>query len=111
MKRRVRTAEGSVEIDEVVLRWSLIREPHYTPAEGHKGMVFSVKADGPRAFRELVLEFPYPGKKPTGFVKALEVPPIEPSEVEAGIREALAAGWDPVSRGRVFIYEVEGKEG
>jgi hypothetical protein len=30
-----------------------------------------------------------------------------PAVIEAGIRAAMEAGWDPTSRGRVFAFQVE----
>ena len=44
--------------------WSLLREPQWTTTDGYKGLTFSVRADLPKTFRELQLEFPYPKKKP-----------------------------------------------
>ena len=69
-------------------------------------MQFSVRAvsDTARTFRELILEFPFPKQKPG---KPLEKERILPETVAAAIREAVAGGWDPNSRGRVFIWLVE----
>jgi hypothetical protein len=32
--------------------------------------------------------------------------PVSAAVVEAGIREAMAAGWDPASRGQPYFYQV-----
>jgi hypothetical protein len=104
MKARKRSAEATVEIDGVLLRWTLLREAQFTSSDGYKGMAFSVRADGHKVFRELILEYPFPKKK-FRFAHQ-EKERIFPAVIEAGIRQAIAAGWDPVSRGRVFAFQV-----
>ena len=106
MKARKRQASGKVRIDEVELVWELTREAHYSTSDGYKGMQFSVRAvsDTARDFRELLLEFPFPKQKP-GFHQDKER--ILPARIEAAIHEAIAAGFDPLSRGRVWAYQVE----
>jgi hypothetical protein len=55
--------------------------------------------------RELILEYPFPEK-----LSAMELPHVpqrpkfSPRTVEADIRKAQAAGWDPASRGKVLIF-------
>ena len=106
MKPRNRQASGTYVVDGYDLRWKLLREAHYSTSDGQKGMQFSVRAvsETARTFRELILEFPVPKWKPG---RHQEKERILPQAVEAGIREAMAAGWDPVSRGRVWAYQVE----
>ncbi|MEI9994986.1 MAG: hypothetical protein WDM91_10360 [Rhizomicrobium sp.] len=109
MKARKRSAGATVEIDGHLLCWTLLREAQYTSSDGYKGMAFSVRAEGRKVFRELVLEFPFPKRKYRFAHQEKER--ISPQIVEAGIRQAMAAGWDPVSRGRVFAYQVEAEDG
>lgn len=106
MKPRKRQASGSVVIDGVEIAWELRREAHYSSFEGYKGMQFSARAvsDSARTYRELVLEFPFPPKKPG---KPLEKERILPEKIEAAIHEAIAGGFDPGSRGRSFVWLVE----
>lgn len=104
MKARKRSVDASVVVDGFELHWTLLREAQYTSTDGYKGMCFSVRAEGRKAFRELLLEFPFPKRKP-GFARQ-EKERILPHVIEAGIRQAMAAGWDPVSRGRVFAFQV-----
>jgi hypothetical protein len=107
MKPRKRQAAGKVVIDGNEIEWELRREAHYSSFEGYKGMTFSVRAvsDTARTFKELILEFPFPERKPG---KPLEKERIFPEKIEAAIREAIAGGWQPTSRGRVFVWTVEG---
>ena len=51
-KRRMRSIEAVVTIDEVPLRWRLRSEPQWTTDGGYKGMTFSVEAvEGSVPFR------------------------------------------------------------
>lgn len=106
MKARKRQASGKYVVDGVELEWELIREAHYSSTEGYKGMEFSVRAvsETARTFKEMILEFPFPERKPG---KPIEKERIVPRTVEAAIRQAIAGGWDPVTRGRVFVWQVE----
>jgi hypothetical protein len=107
-KQRKRSIEATVEIDGFDLRWELRRELQWSAADGYKGMAISVRLiDGKH--RELVLEYPAPPKKTTWQVHLLERPKIVPSAVEADIRQAMAAGWKPASRGRPFAFQVPKK--
>jgi hypothetical protein len=103
MKPRKRSAGGKIVIDEQEMTWSLLREAHYS-TEGYKGMTFTVRAEGERTFRELIIEFPYPERKP-GFHQEKER--ILPQHVEAAVRLAIEMGWRPRSRGRSFILQLE----
>ena len=109
MKARKRTAEGKCVIDGHELNWSLLREAQFTTSDGYKGMTFSVRAEGGKVFKELLLEYPFPKKK-FRFAHQ-EKERILPQNIEAGIRLAMAAGWNPVSRGRVFAFQVPAEEG
>lgn len=106
MKPRNRQASGTYAVDGVDLEWSLLREAHYSSSEGHKGMVFTVRAvsESARTFKELELEFPPPKHKPG---RHQEKERILPQKIEAAIRQAVAGGWNPVSRGRVYVWQVE----
>ncbi len=106
--RHKRSIEATVEIEGFNLRWELRREPQWYSADGYKGMAISVRRiDG--AHRELVLEYPVPTKETIGPAHLTERPKIVPSAVEADIRQAMAAGWNPASRGRPFVFHVPEK--
>ena len=103
-KRPKRSIAAKITIDGLDLCWTLEREPRLH-TDGYKGMAISVHlAEG--TFRELLLEYPYPKWK-RGPARNLERPRILPGAIEAGIRAAMAAGWDPRSRGRVFAFQVD----
>jgi len=65
-------------------------------------------AEGAR--RELHMEYPAVETHKNGFTRiGIDYSPrpgIVATKVEAHVREAIAAGWDPDSRGKPFVYQV-----
>lgn len=106
---RNRSISGKAKIDDMEIAWSLRSELRWTPEFGYQGMTFSARVAG-ETWRELVLEMPYPGEKPKGYVSVLERPDVSPARVEQGIRMAIEAGWKPLSRGRAFHFQMPDEE-
>ena len=108
-KRRKQSIKETVTIDGVELRWELRSEPQFTTEHGYRGLRISVQtAEG--TFRELVLEYPFPKarpERPNGMIAPLpQRPRLSPAVVEADIRQAIAAGWNPLSRGKPYTFHV-----
>lgn len=59
------------------------------------------------AQRVAILEFPMPPARRSKLQPQLRRPQVNPRIVENGIRAALAAGWDPISRGKPVSFEVD----
>jgi hypothetical protein len=102
-----------VEIDSFTLRWLVRSEPKWSTEDGYRGLSLTVQRnDG--AFRELILEYPFPEKRKMKigeqtFLTTDSLPArsqISSKAVEADIRQAIAAGWDPASRGKAFVFKV-----
>jgi hypothetical protein len=107
MPRAKRLIEGAVTIDGFSLVWHLHREQQFSGEDGWRGLAIHVKvAEGVR--RELHLEYPAWVEEKRG-VKYVEQPRpnILPSKVEAHIRQAMAAGWNPEARGKPYVYEMD----
>jgi uncharacterized protein YdhG (YjbR/CyaY superfamily) len=106
MPRPKRSFESEVTIDGVKLAWRLHREQQWCTADGWKGISIQVRAkDG--AHRELILEYPVVSTLKDGWSRVdLIQPQIRAAKVEDHIREAMAAGWDPNSRGKAFAFQV-----
>ena len=107
-KRRKRSIEAAVEIDGFKLCWELRSEPQYSSAHGYEGLSITVeRTDG--SFRTLILEYPIPMRERFGALRPKpfpQRPKVSAALVEADIREAIAAGWDPDSRGKPFVFQV-----
>jgi hypothetical protein len=103
-KRSIRT---EVKIDGFPMVWELHREQNWSADQNPTGMAIHVWVTGP-VRRELYLEYPAvrkPGTELGGPVLTVRLP-ISAGKVVEHIREAMAAGWDPESRGKPFVYEV-----
>lgn len=94
---------GAVDVDGVTYHWELRREPQWSEFDGWKGMSIALLQDG--AQRGAVLEFPAPKHLQKG------LPPsrlqVSNALVSRGIRAALAAGWEPMSRGKPMVFGVD----
>jgi hypothetical protein len=107
MPRAKRSIQSEVTIDGFHLIWNLHREQLMPSGDDWTGMAIHVKvAEGVR--RELYLEYPVYYKEQRG-VKFVEPPrpTILAAKVEAHIRQAMAAGYDPGSRGKPFVHELD----
>src|ERR1039458_5000151 len=109
MPRAKRSIESTVIIDGLSLIWRLHREQHWCDADGWKGIAIHVQVAG-GARRELHMEYPAVATHKSGFTRigidCSPRPGIVGAKVEARVREAMAAGWDPESRGKPFVYQV-----
>jgi hypothetical protein len=105
-KRRKRSMEGPLALDGHQLTWSLVSEPQWTSEDGYIGLRISVQTEDAR-HRELILEYPFP-KKVTGIgiPQLPQRPKFSVKTIELNVREAIAAGWDPGSRGKSFVFRV-----
>lgn len=103
-KRRKRQLAGTASLNGVGLTWELISEPQWSNSGGgYKGLCVSVKVtDAVR--RELLIEYPYPTDTKGHKLPVPQRPPLSQSIVEASILQAIAAGWDPESRGKAFVF-------
>lgn len=100
---RKRALEGTLTVEGFELRWHLHSEPQWTAEHGDRGLCISVQdALGKR--RELMLEYPFPGKTPSG--REPDRPKISDGMIESAVRLAMAAGWAPTLKGRVFTFPV-----
>jgi hypothetical protein len=104
-KRRKRSMDGVLTLDGSTFLWCLLSEPQWTTEDGYRGLCFSVRAEDGQ-HRELALQFPMPRKSTgNGMPQLPQRPNFSEQEIESGIRQALAAGWDPLSRGKIFRFE------
>ena len=106
MPRPKRSLESEVTIEGVKLVWRLHREQQWCTADGWKGVSIQVRAKN-GAHRELILEYPVVRTQKDGWSRVdLIQPRISTAKVEDHIRGAMAAGWDPNSRGKAFAFQV-----
>ena len=107
MRNTKRSIQSAVTIDGVPLIWRLHREQNWSDDQNPTGLAIHVQVVGP-VRRELYIEYPAVRKESNGQVGPVMTVrmPISAAKVAEHIREAMAAGWDPESRGKPFVYEV-----
>ena len=107
MPRAKRLIESAVTIDGFSLIWRLHREQQWSAVDESKGISIHVRvSEGVR--KELHMEYPLEMTHRAGAIRRTPVQPrILPAKVEAHIREAMADGWDPASRGKPYVYVLE----
>lgn len=98
-----RDQTGTVEVDGLRYEWSIQREPQWCTVDGWRGMMVSVRLVDEQ--REALLEFPMP--KSGNGSQYRRRPQINNSIAGNGVRAALAAGWEPMSRGKPLTYMVD----
>jgi hypothetical protein len=94
---------GIVEVDGFQYEWELRSEPQWAESEGWKGMTIALLQKGTQ--RGASVEFPPPKRLMKGMQRGrLQV---DDATISRGIRAALAAGWDPGSRGKPLAFMVD----
>jgi hypothetical protein len=119
-KRKKREITGAVTVDGVVLHWEVRSEPQWNTTDGDIGMRLTIQAEGVitarnplapknKAHRELILEYPFE-KRQKKTSRFPDRPKIDPDKLTADIRLAMEAGWEPLSRGRAFVFALYDEE-
>lgn len=105
MARSKQSAEYEIEVAGEPYVWRLQRKPHWSsdPAE-RRGMGIAVRHQ--EGQREAVLQFP-PGPQPRFGAPQLQASQIAPALVARAIGSAIAAGWEPLSRGKTVTFLVD----
>jgi hypothetical protein len=103
-----RTRQGSefeIEVDGETYLWWLHRQPQWSSDPSQcRGMAIAVRLKEGR--REAVLEFP-PGQRPRYGAPQLQPAQISRELVATAIASAVAAGWEPMSRGKTVSIVVD----
>ena len=94
---------GIVDVDGVQYEWELRSEPRWSEFEGWRGMTVSLLRKNTQ--RGALLEFPAPKRLMKGLPRGRLQ--ISHAIVARGIRAALRAGWEPESRGKPMVFEVD----
>lgn len=98
-----RDLADSIEVDGITYEWEVQRESQWCTADGWLGLVLSIRREGMQ--REALIEFPMP--KSGNGSQHRRRPKIDKAIVSNCVRAALAAGWEPTSRGKSKTYMVD----
>lgn len=109
MARNKHNPEFEITVDGEAYLWRLQRQPAWSSdVAGWRGMAIAVRhAEGKR---EAVVEFP-PGPQPRYGAPQLHATQIPPELVARAIASAVAAGWEPLSRGKTVAIVVDATGG
>ena len=109
MARTRQHPEFEIDVDGEPYVWRLHRQPQWSSdAANWRGMAIAVRhAEGQR---EAVLEFP-PGQQPRYGAPQLKSSQIAVELVARAIASAVAAGWEPLSRGKTVAIVVDAAGG
>ena len=106
---RKQTPGIEIEVEGEPYVWRLHVQPQWSSdAQGFRGMVIAARhLEGQR---EALLEFP-PGPQPRFGAPQLHASQIAPALVAKAIASAIAAGWEPLSRGKTVTIVVDAAGG
>lgn len=105
MARTKQVQEFDIEVDGEPYVWWLQRLPQWNNDENAwRGM--AIAARHREGQREVVIEFP-PGQKPRFGAPQLRPSQVPVELVARAIASAIAAGWEPLSRGKTVNIEVD----
>jgi hypothetical protein len=105
MMLHARALSGLIRVDDQDYEWELRREPQWCTVDGWKGMTIALRMKD--AQREAILQFPMPPARRSKLQPQLRRPQINSRIIENGVRAALAADWNPNSRGKPIVVEVD----
>jgi hypothetical protein len=98
-----RSNTGTVDVDGLKYDWRLQREPQWSDDDGWKGMTICLLQWDTR--REAWLEFPAPKRLLKGLPRGRLQ--LDDATISRSVRAALAAGWEPTSRGKPMVFTVD----
>lgn len=106
---RKQTPGIEIEVAGEPYVWRLHVQPQWSSdAQGFRGMVIAARHR--EGQREALLEFP-PGPQPRFGAPQLHASQIPPALVAKAIASAVAAGWEPLSRGKTVTIVVDAAGG
>jgi hypothetical protein len=105
MARNKQTPEFEIEVAGEPYIWRLQRQPQWSSdTNSFQGMAIALRHKEGK--REAVVEFPA-GRQPKFGAPLLKPAQIDPDLVATAITSAIAAGWEPLSRGKTVAIVVD----
>lgn len=98
-----RDTRGTVQVDGETYEWAVRRQPQPKADGTWAGMAFTLKQAGYK--REAIVQFPMP-MRPNGRPD-MEKQRVSIDAVRNSVTAILEAGWEPMSRGRAMVFDVD----
>jgi hypothetical protein len=105
MARTKLSPEFEIEVGGEIYLWRLHRQPGWSN-DGPERHGMAIAVHHQEGKREAVVEFP-PGPQPRYGAPLLKPSHIAPTLVAKAIESAIAAGWEPLSRGKTVAIVVD----
>lgn len=101
--QHTRDNSGTVEVDGEIYLWEMRRQPR--PIDGGKweGVALTLRHQDFK--REAIIQFP-PPLRPNGRPD-MEKQRVSIDAVKNAVVSSTAAGWDPASRGKAMVFDVD----
>ena len=100
---QTRDNSGTVEVDGDIYHWELRRQPR--PLSGGKWEGMAVTLQLADFKREAIVQFPPPlranGRPDT------EKQFVDPDRIRNAVAAVIEAGWNPTSRGKAMVFDVD----
>jgi hypothetical protein len=98
-----RETSGTVEVDGEIYDWEIRRQPQ--PKAGGKWEGIAITLRLQEFQREAIVQFPMP-MRPNGRPD-LEKQRINVDAVRNSVTAVIEAGWNPTSRGKPMVFDVD----
>ena len=98
-----RDQTGQIEVDGEAYVWELRRQPRPVGGNVWEGMAVSLRHADYR--REAIVQFPAP-LRPNGRPD-VEKQRVNVDAVKTAVASIIAAGWDPATRGKPMVFDVD----
>lgn len=98
-----RETSGTVEVDGETYEWEIRRQPQPKAGGKWEGMAITLRLTGFQ--REAVIQFPMP-MRPNGRPD-MEKQRINVDAVRNAVTAVMEAGWNPTSRGKPMVFDVD----
>ena len=101
--QRTRETSGTVEVDGEIYDWEIRRQPQPKADGSWNGMAVTLKLQGFQ--REAIVQFPMP-MRPNGRPD-MEKQRLSVDAVKTAVTSITEAGWNPTSRGKPMVFDVD----
>lgn len=101
--QQTRDTSGTVEVDGDIYHWALRRQPRPTTGGQWEGVAVTLRLQDFK--REAIVQFP-PPLRPNGRPDT-EKQFVDLDHVRNAVAAAIEAGWDPTSRGKAVVFDVD----
>ena len=101
--QNTRETSGTLEVDGDTYEWEIRRQPQPRAGGQWDGMAISLRLKDFQ--REAVIQFPMP-MRPNGRPD-MEKQRVNIEHVRNAVTAAIEAGWNPTSRGKAVVFDVD----